>query len=193
MNQHKPYTKIQLKFIYKNRTLPHARLAVVFNRRFGTKKSRDQLHSLCTRKKWHTGRTGCFEKGHVSWNKDTKGLTSANVTSFKKGNTPKNWLPVGSEIIDSGGYIMVKIAKPNIWEFKHLIIWEAAHGKSLGKPVIFKDGNRLNCELENLEMISRQILLYLNRNRYSELTEELKPSMLAVAKVEYKVFALING
>ncbi len=193
MNQYKPYTKIQLKFIYKNRTLPHSKLAVVFNRRFGTKKNRDQLHSLCTRKKWLTGRTGCFKKGHVSWNKDTKGLTSANVTSFKKGNTPKNWLPVGSEIIDSDGYIKVKIAEPNIWNFKHLIIWEAAHGKSLGKPVIFKDGKRLNCTLENLKLVSRQVLLYLNNHGYRELPEELKSSMMAVAKIECKVFALAKG
>lgn len=186
------YTWKQLSFIRRHSALPRAKLAELFNRKFGTDKPADSLKQVALRQGWKTGRTGRFEKGYKSWNKGTKGLTKANKTSFKKGNRPINWLPVGSEIIDSDGYIKVKIAEPNIWEFKHLIIWEAAHGKSLGKPVIFKDGNRLNCELENLEMISRQILLYLNQHGYADMPEELKSSMMAIAKVECKTFALAN-
>lgn len=185
------YTKKQLDFIYKNKALPRTDLAAAFNRKFRGKRTAGGMKQVCLRRGWHTGRTGCFEKGHKTWNKDTKGLTFVNVTSFKKGNRPHNWLPVGTEIIDSDGYIKVKLAEPNIWEFKHLLIWQAAHGKiPYGMPVIFKDNNKLNCTLENLELVSRHVLLYLNQNKYMKLPEELKPSMMALAKLECKAFAL---
>lgn len=196
MNQHKPYTKIQLKFIYKNKTLPHAALAAAFNKKFRTKKNRDAIHSLCTRKGWLTGRTGRFEKGHIPWTAGTKGLgiCKANKGSFEKGNRPANSLPVGSKIIDSYGYIKVKVAEPNIWKFKHLIIWENAHGKiTPGYIIRFKDGNKLNCRLSNLIEINRQVHCYLNKNGYNETPEKFKPTFIAIAKVKIKVAALANG
>ena len=189
--KYKPYTKKELDFLYRNRTLTRHELTAAFNKKFNTSKTVSQIKPLCTRKGYLTGRTGCFKKGHTSWNTDTKGLTSANITSVKKGKRPKNWLPVGSEIISSYGDIKVKVGEPNKWKFKHKIIWETAHGKiERYVPVIFKDGAQLNCELENLEMVSRQVLLYLNRNGYKELPGELQPTILAIATLECKTYAL---
>ena len=188
------WTNIQLRFISNNRTMPHAALAAAFNKRFKMNRSTDTVKSLCDRKKWRTGRTGCFEKGHKSWNKDTKGLTSANRSSFKKGNRPQNWLPVGSEIVTTDGYVKIKVGEPNKWKLKHLLTWEAEHGKvPPGKIVIFRDSDKLNTELDNLVLVNRPVLLRLNQNRYSETPIELKPAVLAVAELECKVFAMLKN
>ena len=53
----------------------------------------------------------------------------SNRTSFKKGNRPKNYLPVGSESIDVDGYVKVKIQDPSKWELKHRIIWSERFGE----------------------------------------------------------------
>ncbi|MCP4259069.1 MAG: HNH endonuclease [Planctomycetes bacterium] len=175
--------------------MSRTKLAAAYNRKFSNRRTAEAIKQICLRKGWHTGRTGRFEKGNVPWAAGTKGkgLCKANKGSFKKGNRPCNSLSVGSEIIDSDGYIKVKLSEPNIWKFKHRIIWEAVHGEiPSGMAVIFKDSNPLNCTLENLEMVSRRELLYLNNHGYTELPEELRPSMMAVAKVECKVFRLAN-
>ena len=195
MNQYKPYTKIQLKFIYKNRTLPHASLAAAFNKRFRAKKTAEQIHNLCNRKRWPTGRTGCYEKGHKPWNTGTKGLCKPNSGSFKKGNTPVNWKPVGStRICSKDGYILVKFAEPNKWRAKQLLVWEAKHGKiAPGKVIRFKSNNKLNCRLSNLIEVSRCVHAYLNKNGYSKTPEKFKPTMMAIAKVKEKITALAKG
>jgi hypothetical protein len=190
------YTKKQLKFISDNRTLIRTELAAAFNKKFREKRTPIQLAALRKRNGWRTGRTGRFEKGNRPWTAGTKGMgvCKANKGSFKTGNRPENWTPVGTERVTFDGYIKVKIAEPNIWKFKHIIIWEATNGKRpCGMAVIFKDGNCLNCESENLEQVSRQVLLYLNQHDYKELPPELRASMIAVAKLECKVFALAKN
>ena len=74
---------------------------------------------------------------------------------FKPGHRPWNWRPIGAEqLVDNG--ILVKISEPNRWRFKHLVEWEVAHGP-LPKEVriIFVDGNRFNCSLDNLKAVPR--------------------------------------
>lgn len=113
-----------------------------------------------------SGRTGQFVKGRVSHNKGVKMpehvYEAAKATMFQKGLLPHNTLPVGSEVVRTDGYIWVKISDtPNVpayknWKFKHLIIWEQAHGPvPPGHVIIFLDGDKRNFDLDNLECISR--------------------------------------
>ena len=183
------YTQKQLDYLKANRTLPRSLLTIKFNKRFETNKSVCTINALCKRMGWFTGRTGCFEKGQKPWNTGTKGICKPNGGCFKKGDIPKNWKPVGSERIGVDGYILIKVAEPNVWQFKHLIVWTAAHGKiKKGQVVRFIDNNKLNCNLDNLEEVSRVINLYLNRNKYAEIPKELKPSFKAMAEVRVKIF-----
>lgn len=170
-------------------------LADQFNAEFGTSFSRQQIFSFVHKNKINSGRTGRFEKGHSTWNKGIKGCIGPNVTSFKKGHRPKSWKPIGSERIDSkDGYILVKIAErdphsgaPTRYKMKHVHAWEGAKGPvPKGHAVIFKDGDKLNCTLSNLLLVSRTELLILNMHRYREAPEEVKPSILALAKLEAK-------
>jgi hypothetical protein len=80
---------------------------------------------LCTRNKWNTGRTGCFEKGDKPWNTGTKGVCKPNSGNFKSGQVSWNKKPVGYErICSKDGYVIVKVAEPNVFKLKHRIVWK---------------------------------------------------------------------
>ena len=92
----------------------------LMNNKFEYQFSLNQIKSAISRYNLNTGRTGRFEKGRIPANKGTKGLTGANKTSFKKGNTPLNHKPVGSERVSVDGYTEIKVSEPNKWRLKHL-------------------------------------------------------------------------
>ena len=75
---------------------------------------------------------------------------------FKQGSIPHNKKPIGTEVINGDGYIMVKVANPDKWQLKHRIVWEKVHGEiPEGYNIQFKNRNRLDCRLENLYLISK--------------------------------------
>lgn len=102
-----------------------------------------------------------FKKGMVPWNKGMKGLNiGGKETQFKKGQKPLNHRPIGSERLTKDGYRQRKITDtgypPKDWVGIHRLIWEAEHGPvPNGCIVRFKDGNKQNITLENLELISQ--------------------------------------
>lgn len=112
----------------------------------------------------HGGRKTRFKTGHVPFTKGRKvdewmspeGQANSAKTRFKKGEKPVSYRPVGSERVNVEGYIEVKVAEGKPWRHKQRVVWEAAHGKTPSNMVVrFKDGNKLNCELDNLYIISR--------------------------------------
>lgn len=104
-------------------------------------------------------RAGRIEKGATSWNKGAKGLCikGSEKSWFKKGNKPYNYKPVGSTRCINKGYTEIKIADPNRWQFLHRHIWEKAFGQlSRHEVVVFKDGDKTNIQLDNLEKVTRK-------------------------------------
>lgn len=100
-----------------------------------------------------------FKKGNISHNKGKKTppeiYAKMAATMFKKGQMPHNYKPIGTEVITEDGYIKVKVADPKKWKYKHRLIWEQHHGEIPPKHNIqFKDGNSLNCDINNLYIIS---------------------------------------
>jgi hypothetical protein len=90
-------------------------------------------------------------------------------TQFRKGNAPHTWMPVGTEVIDRDGYRKRKVADDRTqpsrfnWKFVHVLIWEAAHGAvPAGHAVVFRNGNRADLHLDNLELVTRQSLMARN-------------------------------
>ncbi len=101
-----------------------------------------------------------FQKGATSANKGKKMppelYAKCAATMFKKGRPSLNKRPVGSERVNVDGYIEMKIQEPNKWALKHRLVWEHFHGPiPEGHNVQFKDGNKENCSLDNLYLISR--------------------------------------
>ena len=167
-----------------------------FNRTFGTGMKVSQLRSFTRNHRIRSGRSGHFNDGHDSWNKGTKGLTGANSGSFKKGIQPMNTRELHAErICTKDGYILIKVEEPNPYtgaktrfRHKHIVVWEREHGPiPEGHVVSFKDGDRLNCEPDNLELLSRGELGYLNCHGVKDLPPELRTTMRAVARLKIAV------
>lgn len=172
----------------------HKEITAEFNRRFPPGVTEGQIKSAITRYHLNTGHTGRFEKGCVSHNKGQKMsdevYKAAEPTMFKPGSIPPNTLPVGTELELPDGYIWVKIndvpkAKKVVnWRQKHRLIWEQNFGEiPEGYLVIFKDGNRRNFELDNLECISKQVNLQLARKHLRYEDAELTETGIVIAKV----------
>lgn len=120
-----------------------------------------------------------FRKGSIPPNKGKRMgpelYAKCAPTMFKKGHTPGNHKPVGSERVNVYGYIERKVAEPNKWECKHRIIWKQAHGDiPKGYNIQFKDGNPLNCILENLYIISRAEQMQTRNSLMARYPKELQ-------------------
>jgi len=180
------YTQAMDDFLKQNRTLPRKELTEKFNTLFGTQKTIAAIAIRCKKKGWLSGRAGHFTPGHQPWNTGTKGIMKANSTSYKKGQTPPNKKPIGAErICAKDGYILIKTAEPNKWEHKHRVIWEQHHGKVLaGYNLVFKNNNKLDCTLENLELISKQEHCRRNKLQISKQPAEIQPTLKLVAKLQ---------
>lgn len=202
------FTKAQAEYLNINYKHNSQRdLTAEFNAAFGMSMTDSQIRSFLRNHGIYSGRTGRFKQGHCPWNSGTKGkgLTGANKGSFRKGNLPPNRKPLGTERKDrrrdgKASFILVKVAEtdpytgfPTRYKHKHVVLWEQAHGPvPKGMVVAFIDGNEENCVVENLMLINRAELLRLNKRKYRAAPNELKPSILALAKLEVKTFDLVK-
>lgn len=108
-----------------------------------------------------------YPKGHVPANKGLRrpGYVRGRMaeTQFRKGHRPRNWKPIGTVVVDGDGYLRRKIAEgpsgfgnPKAWELVHKRVWIDANGPiPRGHCIWFKDQNKANCSLENLELITQ--------------------------------------
>lgn len=187
------YTEEQKKFLIANNYMITAKdLADMFNKKFGTNLTANNIKNFRRNNKLKCGLTGRFKKGQVSWNKGKtwdefmpkESQANSRKTTFKKGNKPHNYRPVGSERITKDGFVEIKIAEPNKWDIKARVICENAYGKiPKGYKVIYLDGNKLNLELSNLKIVSAAEELIMNRNNLRFNKKELTETGLLIAKV----------
>lgn len=106
---------------------------------------------------------GRFKKGYTSANKGQKMSPAqreqASLNWFKKGEKPQNALHDGAITIRKGRnnkkYKYIRIAS-NVWVQYHRYLWKAHYGAIPHRLVVyFKDGNTLNCDLDNLGLRTR--------------------------------------
>lgn len=160
------------------------------NSTFGTKYTKEQIKSIRGRMHLDSGLRCYFEPGHVPANKGVKGIhyKGCEKTWFKKGHTPHNHVSVGTEVMNSDGYLKIKIAEPNVWEFKHIMEWEKHNGKvPEGCLISFKDGDHHNCGIENLMCITRAEHAILNHQNLRSSSPELTETGLVLAKLKHKI------
>ena len=170
----------------------HKEIQSMMSCKFGFDYTHHQIKGAITRNKLNTGRTGRFEKGRATWNKGTKGLTKANVTSFKKGQKPHNYKPLGSERITKDGYCEIKVSDTGRrWRLKHVLIYEKHHGKvPKGSAVIFLDGDKRNFDIDNLYLVTRSQLAMLNKNSLIQKDAELTKTAINVVDLMKKISAI---
>ena len=76
--------------------------------------------------------------------------------------------------------VRVKVGK---YALKHRVVWEQNNGPVPdGMVVVFKDGNKLNTAIENLELVSRKELM--SKNTIHRYPEELKSTIRLIGKVK---------
>lgn len=160
-----------------------------------------KLHSLRKREGWKTGRTGQFDKGSVPWSKGRKLPFNPNsaVTQFKKGQMPHNHRGPGHESIDEDGYVWIVTDRRNPWTgastwrvHKHRWLWEQANGPVPEGMVLKCLGDKQNTDPSNWELVPIGLLPRLNgksNRNYDRAPAELKPTIMAVAKLEHAVAA----
>ena len=154
------------------------------NDKFEYNFSEEQVKGMMYRNKLTTGTGGYFKKGSTPWNKGLKGYMGANKTSFKKGTIPPNQVPIGTESINKGGYIKVKVGEPNKWKLKQRYIYEQHYGEIPdGHSIIFADGNKMNFDIDNLIAVSKSEVLILNNNNLRFEDKELTKVGVNIAKV----------
>lgn len=135
-----------------------------------------------------------FPKGHVPANKGQKMSEELKEkckhTFFPKGNKPHNTKEPGTIVItqDKNGhyYQRIKISDSN-WKALQRVVWETVNGEiPKGCKIRFKDGNTLNCNIDNLELISSAELLKRNQitNYPPEIIEIIKLKNLLKRKIK---------
>lgn len=123
-----------------------------------------------------------FKKGVPAWNKGIRcEMPKAAVKyQFKKGHKPHNFQEKGTISKTTDGYMIIKISNKGTqrerWEPLHRYVWQKEKGEiPPGKMITFLDGNKENCDIENLELIDNEINLEMQRRKlrahYAEITK----------------------
>lgn len=165
-------------------------MACRVSEKFSYEMSVKQVKCFYHNNRLNSGLTGRFEKGHEPWSKGKKGLHVSKTTEFKKGHTPVNHREVGAErICSKDGYVLIKVAEPNVWRQKHRVVWEQANGKKIpkGHVVIFLDGDKLNLDPDNLMCISQAEHRFLNVDKLRTHSKELTKAGVKIAKLKVAV------
>lgn len=202
------YTEEELEFLKVNYVTYSAKeLTILFNEKFNLNLTPTRIKAVMTRHKFKSGRTGCFEKGNPAFNKGLKWndyMSSESQAKSRKtcfnsdrsiNNANHNEVPVGTERLDKDGYVLVKqpyrtgLASAKFWKYKHHIVWEEVNGTiPKGMNVIFADGNKLNCDIENLILVSNAELLIINQNHlYVKDLPEATKCGATIAKITEKI------
>lgn len=201
VGRHTKYSAAEIAWLHDNCTMVISDYHRTFCQRFNRSDiTAVALHGLRKKNKWATGRDGTFNKGSSPWNEGKKiGNNPGSArTQFRKGDRSGRacdlYVPIGTERV-AGGYLVRKInddfPMQARWRGVHLLNWEKDNGTlPAGRCLKCLDGNRLNADLSNWELVPRGLLPRLNGKcgrGYDEAPAELKPTIMAVAKLEQRV------
>lgn len=209
------YSDTEVAWLEANRLMVISDYHAAFVATFGRQDVTSQhLHALRKRKGWKTGRTGCFEKGTAPHNKGVPCLPgkggrhpNARKTQFKMGvrtgRAALNYKAVGTERVSIDGYLERKVhdgmPMQSRWQLVHKLNWEAANGPVPDGMALKCIGDRLNTDPANWQLIPRALLPRLNGGRhkkrlaYDAAPPELKPTLMAVAKLEQGIHEKRKG
>ena len=114
-------------------------------------------------------------------NKGLKGINlGGQAGQFQRGNRSgialSRYRPIGTERIGKDGYLERKINDDmpfhRRWRAVHLLVWEEANGPlPSGCAVSFRDGDKRNLALDNLQLVTRAELM--KRNSYHQYGPEI--------------------
>lgn len=136
-----------------------------------------------------------FPKGHVPANKGLRrpgwGPGRMKETQFKKGVPSWRTMPIGStRLVD--GYVYRKISDVQFvpwtrnWKQEHYVVWEAERGPvPRGHKLVFRNGDRLDIRVENLELVTDAELMA--RNTVHNLPPELASTIHLLGQLKRRI------
>lgn len=195
------FTDEQEKFIKENvKGTLTADLTDLVNETFGTSYTVSQVRGLKNRRRWRSGLTTHFEKGHKPFNKGLKQtdymaaeqIEKTKATRFKKNSVPPNWKEIGSARISKEGYLQIKVSdlKGNRnYKPYHRLVYEKHHGVKIkeDEAVVFLDQNRMNFNIDNLKLVKRRELGKFNKEYAKMKHPELNEQILNLIKFELTI------
>lgn len=143
---------------------------------------------------------GRFKPGQKNvWTRGKKGWQAggrSKETQFKKGHKPSNtWRPVGAERISKDGILYRKVSdtgdKKTDWRAVHVLLWEERNGPLPdGMIVVFRDKNRKNFDIGNLEALTRSE--HMKRNSIDRYPPEYRKAAITLGWFKRKLNKLEN-
>lgn len=168
-------------------------IMLAFREKFGVELTSSQVKNFKAQHRIRSGTYGGrFYKGQPSHNKGKKlpddVYQRIKATMFKKGNVPKNHRPVGSERVNTDGYIEVKVAEPNKWRAKQRVVWEEMTGEKLtsNDVIIFLNGDKMNLSADNLYKLTRAELVRYNYDHLYCNDRGISLAAAAIAKIKVR-------
>lgn len=137
-----------------------------------------------------------FKKGQLPINKGKKqtdymtpeAIERTQKTRFQKGSDNGKQLPIGTITILNGknGKVKIIILGNGIRAHLNRYTWSQANGEiPKGMIIVHKDKDPMNCDLENLEMISKAE--NMRRNSVLNLPPEIKEATYDIGKLTRKI------
>lgn len=151
-----------------------------------------------------------FEAGRAGWNKGMRqedymspdAMERSRATRFKSGARPWNERPVGSEFVDSDGYVYVKVrddpggrrfapGRSGNWAPKQSLVYEDAHGSPAPADcmLVFADGDRRNFDPGNIVAVPRRLWTVINCRRLPYHDADTLRVAMATAEVMSAAYA----
>lgn len=131
-----------------------------------------------------------FKKGCIPHNKgikmSSKWYEKAKHTFFKKGNVPANIKYDGHERIQVDGYTSIRVNGKYVYKNRYLYE-KSGNVIPDGYKVVFKDGDKSNFDLDNLECISSKEMM--SRNTIHMYPKRLKELIILNNKLKRKIYA----
>lgn len=195
------FTETEDDFIKVNYlTIPAKRIAKMLGRSEGTARQRMKLLGIIVPPEivQKFREDSYIKKGAISFNKGKKqieymskeAIEASKVTRFKKGSIPHN-------AKDKNGVVSIRPDKRSVnykfirvslgkWEPLARVNWEKANGPiPKNMKIIHKDGDTLNCNLSNLELLTPGELM--KRNSLHNLPEDISKTILLGAALTRKI------
>lgn len=183
-----------MKLIPGRSSIEIARLA---REELGIEITTRQIRTWKKNHKTASGYDSRFRAGRLSQN---KGMTwndfmspeaqeRSRLNQYKKGHVPKNRKELGEVYLRSDGYVWIKVQDGTgnrNWTQYHRYVWEQNNGPvPEGHKLIFLDGDRTNCRIENLMLVSDGVLS--TANKWFGLGKEPEINKAIVKAAELKV------
>lgn len=176
----KRYTSEQIDYLKSIAMKPSTEMAELFNERFHAAKNSKAMRDWCHKYRFLKGtNTGRFQKGLTPWNKNNPDAKTTDK-------------PVGFERIDGDGYVRFKAPEYKTMVVKHRYVWEQHHGPIPQTHVIvFKNMDKADCRIENLELITRSELVRLNQLYSKMATPDSNETCILLARLKDKTHKLM--